>query len=104
MSGSRVTSHFFTAIPYPIARPSSAIPTAPAVSENSHQDTPSIFRSLRAWPFRLRVDSTSLRQIAPAAPPRFVARPAIPAPPPLSPHPFPGLAASFAPPPPSTRL
>src|SRR6267143_4120269 len=59
---SPVTSHFFTATPYPIAPPSSAIPTAPAVSENLHPDRPSIFRSLPAWPSRLPGDSTFLRQ------------------------------------------
>src|SRR5437762_2011365 len=93
---SPITSHFFTATPYPIAPPSSAIPAAPAVSENLHPDRPSIFHSLPAWPFRLRANSISLRQTAIETPPRFVARAAIPAAPLLLPHPSRAPAASSA--------
>src|SRR6266852_6684008 len=93
---SRVTSHFFTATPYPIAPPSSAIPVALAASGNLHPDRPSTFRSLLAWPSPLRGDSISLRQTAPAALQHFAVRDAIPVAPLLSPHPSRALAASFA--------
>src|SRR6266576_235845 len=93
---SPITSHFFTATPYPIAPPSSVIPAAPAVSENLHPDRPSIFHSLPTWPSRLRANSISPRQTAIETPPRFVARAAIPAAPLLLPHPSRAPAASSA--------
>src|SRR5467141_899186 len=93
---SPVTSHFFTAKPYPIAPPSLAIPTAPAVSENLHPDTPSTFRSLPAWPFRLHANSIFPRQTAIETRPHFAARAAIPAAPLLLPHPSRAPAASSA--------
>src|SRR5260370_348363 len=82
--------------PYPIAPPSSAIPTAPAASEHLHPDTPSTFRSPPAWLSPSHEDSACLRQTALVPRLRFAARVVTPAAPLLSPRPSRALVASFA--------